>query len=114
MAARNTGCNLDDKMIWTWEECGHGSPGEQHVAAMGNNHRIYGCREAYEKLAVRCCADESSGIPPSPPPSPPPPSPPPSPPPPSPPPSPPPIPFQQASEFRCSQPGWAFDATPGV
>ena len=52
MAARFTGCGLDDKLIWTWEECGHGRAGEQHVAALGNNDRIYGCREAYEKLGA--------------------------------------------------------------
>ena len=64
-AAKGTGCNLDDQMIWTWEECQHGTPGEQHVAAMGNNHRIYTCAEPTTLYGVRCCADEASGIPPS-------------------------------------------------
>ena len=67
MAAMGTGCGLDDKLVWTWEECAHGTPFNQRVAAMGNNHQIYGCYEAYEQMGVRCCADEMSGIPPSPP-----------------------------------------------
>ena len=56
MAAAYTGCGLDDKLVWTWEECNHGTPGNQRVAAMGNNHKIYGCHEAYEQMGVRCCA----------------------------------------------------------
>ena len=32
MAARYTGCSLEDVLVWTWEECAHGSPGEQHLS----------------------------------------------------------------------------------
>ena len=37
MAAKQTGCSLDDKLVWTWEECAHGRPFNQRVAALGNN-----------------------------------------------------------------------------
>ena len=59
MAARYTGCSLEDVLVWTWEECAHGSPGEQHVATLGNNHRIYSCVDATELHGVRCCADDA-------------------------------------------------------
>ena len=61
MAARFTGCGLDDQLVWTWEECAHGQPGEQHIAALGNNENIFGCREAFYRYGVRCCADEACG-----------------------------------------------------
>ena len=57
MAAEGTGCGIDGELIWTWDECGHGTPGNQRVAARGNNDKIYSCEEAYFTHAVRCCAD---------------------------------------------------------
>ena len=53
MAARFTGCGLDDQLVWTWEECNHGQPGEQHVAVLGTNDRIFSCRESGEQFGVR-------------------------------------------------------------
>ena len=90
---KQSGCGHDAELVWAWEECDHDSTaGEYRVAVMGDNSNVYECDPVADLHAVRCCADEISGAPPSPPPSPPPPSPPPSPPPPSPPPpSPPPL-----------------------
>eukprot|EP00964_Phaeocystis_antarctica_P105461 scaffold70469_cov79-Phaeocystis_antarctica.AAC.1 len=94
-AVRHGGCGHDEALVWAWDECQHadGGAGAYRVSQRGDDSAVYSCDATAALRAVRCCADEVSGLPPSPPPSPPPPSPPPSPPPPSPPPpSPPPAP----------------------
>lgn len=72
---RGGGCGHDDDLVWVWDECNHGL-GSQRVAVRGNENTNYVCDPVATLHVVRCCADEISGLPPSPPPSPPPPRPP--------------------------------------
>ena len=65
---QNSGCGHDDELVWVWNECDHSSLTPRHVAAQGGDTRFTRCADSSTQYAVRCCADEVSGLPPSPPP----------------------------------------------
>ena len=67
-AVRGGGCGHDEALVWVWDECQHadGGAGAYRVSQRGDDSAVYSCDATAALRAVRCCADEVSGLPPSP------------------------------------------------